>query len=99
MRSLILSLTIAAGLVAGITSSNVGCSAADAAFDCHSVCSRYKDCIDKNYDVSQCTDRCRDKAADDKSYRDKADQCESCIDDKSCASATFTCPVCGGIVP
>lgn len=99
MRSLILSLTIAAGLVAGIASSNVGCSAADAAYDCHQVCSRYHECIDKNSDEGDCASKCRDKAADDKSYRQKADDCESCINDKSCAGAALGCPVCIGIIP
>lgn len=99
MRSLILSLTVAAGLVAGITSSNVGCSAADAAYDCHQVCSRYKECIDKDSDETNCASKCRDKAADDASYRKKADDCEACINDKSCAGAALGCPVCIGIIP
>ena len=99
MRALILSLTVAAGLVAGVVSTNLGCSAADAAFDCHQVCDRYKTCFNASYDVGACSDRCRTASANDPSYRNKADQCESCIGDKSCI-ATFTCAAeCGSIVP
>jgi hypothetical protein len=73
----------------------VGCGEAEQAFDCQSVCSKYQSCFNKDYDVGACRDRCRNNVS-----RAKADSCESCINDKSCASATFTCATeCGGIVP
>jgi hypothetical protein len=73
----------------------VGCGEAEQAFDCQSVCSRYQSCFNKDYDVSGCRDRCRNRVS-----RDAADACESCINDKSCASATFSCATeCVGIVP
>jgi len=79
---------------------SLGCDDAEAAFDCHQVCSRYESCIDSDYDVSECRDRCRDKAKEDDTWKDKADACESCIDDRSCTSATFACATeCLGIVP
>lgn len=100
MRSMIVSLTLVLGLIAGLVTSSVGCSAADAAFDCHEVCQRYQTCINASYDVGACSDRCRTAAANDPSYRSKADQCEACIGNKSCISSTFTCAIeCGTIVP
>lgn len=90
---------LALGLVLGIPT-GLGCDTAKAAFDCQSVCSRYQSCFDSSYDVSACRSRCRDKAANDSTWQDKASACASCIDDKSCTSATFSCTTeCVGIVP
>ncbi len=76
------------------------CGEADKLFDCQSVCSRYKDCFDDKYDVGTCRSRCKDSADRDVDYKRKADDCEACIDDRSCGSATFNCATrCGGIVP
>jgi hypothetical protein len=60
------------------------CDAADEAFDCQAVCSRYQDCYDKGYDVGKCRDSCRTRAANDPSIKQAADTCEACIGDKSC---------------
>ncbi len=74
------------------------CTSAEHAYDCNEICNRYKDCFDANYDASDCASDCRAKADDD-AYGDKAEACESCIDDKSCAG-TFACTgECVGIVP
>jgi hypothetical protein len=76
------------------------CDTIDAAFDCNAVCTRYRDCFDHNYDVATCRSNCRAAAARDPNQRAKADACASCIDDQSCAAATFTCSTqCVGIVP
>ncbi len=100
MRSLILSVVGVCGLFIGLLTSNVGCDSVDAAFDCQAVCSRYHDCYDGTYDVGACRDRCRAASASDSSYRSKADQCQACIGDRSCLSATFACgTTCGAIVP
>jgi hypothetical protein len=100
MRPMILSFVVALGLIVGVTMSNSGCDEADAAFDCHQVCTKYKTCFNSSYDVSACTSRCREAAAKENSYKDKADICETCIDDRSCASATFSCATeCASIVP
>ena len=77
-----------------------GCSSAKAAFDCQSVCQKYKDCYKSDYNVGECLDTCRAKAANDDTWQDKADDCATCIGDKSCVGATFSCATeCGGIVP
>jgi hypothetical protein len=77
-----------------------GCSSIDNVIDCHKICDRYQSCFDKSYDTDACADRCHDQSSQDPNYQDKANQCEACIDDKSCASATFNCASeCAGIVP
>jgi hypothetical protein len=97
-KSLILAVFLVLGAVA--TPSSIGCGGVQAAFDCHEVCQRYADCYDSGYDVSGCEDRCRTNAANDPNVKNDADTCESCIGDKSCLSATFTCGgSCGAIVP
>lgn len=76
-----------------------GCNTVDNTVDCDGICRRYADCFDKSYDVSQCTSRCLD-SVDNEGYHTQADACVSCIDDKSCTSATFNCATqCKGIVP
>jgi hypothetical protein len=76
------------------------CDEVDEAFDCQSVCSRYRDCFDSNYDVGACRADCRARADNDPSVKAAADTCEACLDDMSCASSTFNCASsCGAIVP
>ena len=81
----------------------VGCSADDEIeeeLDCGSICERYADCIDTDYDVSECQDRCEDNADADPDFADDVDACENCLDDRSCTNATFACATeCVAIVP
>ena len=96
-------LGLALGLVLSVGGLAVifdGCGAADEAFDCQAVCTKYKDCLDNSYDVGSCRSRCRDKAAADSSYSHKADVCHACINDQSCKDATIKCGLeCKDIVP
>jgi hypothetical protein len=83
------------GLAAG-----AGCDAVDNAFDCQSVCSKYKSCFDNDYDVGKCRDNCRERSSNDDSVRQAADTCEDCIDGMSCTGAAFSCSgSCINIVP
>lgn len=69
-------------------------------FDCHSVCKRYADCFNADYDVDGCEDKCENSADDNQSRQAKLDSCADCIDDRSCTGATFNCSdECAGIVP
>jgi hypothetical protein len=78
----------------------VNCGAADAIFDCQSVCQRYHDCYDSTYDVGACRNRCRTASSNDPNVRRAADDCEACISGQSCVGATFSCGLtCGTIVP
>lgn len=67
---------------------------------CNDVCQRYSDCFDDDYDVSGCTDRCENKATPDEEKEAQLEKCDACIDDKSCASAVFSCTTdCASFVP
>lgn len=77
----------------------MGCGAVSNAVDCNQICNRYQSCYNRNYDTSTCQTNCRNNANSDSGYSAKASACSSCMDDKSCASATFSCPNCVGIVP
>jgi hypothetical protein len=69
-------------------------------FDCHTVCKRFADCFNPDYDVDGCEDKCENSADDDAARQAKLDACADCIDDESCATASFKCPdECAGIVP
>ena len=68
--------------------------------DCHSVCKRYADCFAPDYDVDGCTDKCENNADSSDERQRKLQMCDACIDDRSCASAAFSCGAdCLGIVP
>ena len=78
----------------------IGCDHIKNEIDCSGICQRYSDCYDKSYDVDSCTTKCKDNANSDANFMSKADDCDSCLGDKSCASATFNCATeCVGIVP
>jgi hypothetical protein len=97
IRSLLLGTVALCGIgFFGIAS----CDSVETAFDCQSVCQRYKDCFDADYDVGKCRSDCRDAAEKDATVRAKADACEACIDEMSCTSAVFNCTQnCAAIVP
>ena|SRR5689334_24390137 len=79
---------------------SMGCDSADRIYDCASICDAYRDCLDASYDVGACTSKCRDNASSSQSFADRADDCQKCIDDRSCAGAVFSCATdCAGIVP
>lgn len=86
-------------LVAAITSMS-SCSSAEHTYDCAKICNRYKDCFNSSYDVTECTNRCRNHADSDTAYADQAESCQRCIEDRSCTGATFSCATeCVDIVP
>ena len=77
-----------------------GSNAIDRIYDCDQICDKYKECADANYDNAWCADDCRAAAKDDQAYQSKADDCETCIDDRSCVDSAFQCSAqCAGIVP
>jgi hypothetical protein len=93
-------LSVALALAVATITGSADCSSVDSVFDCQAVCTKYKDCYNSSYDVGACRDRCRASSANDSTVRAKADQCESCISNMSCAGATFNCgTTCGAIVP
>jgi hypothetical protein len=87
-------------LAASAGLSTPSCDEADKLFDCQSICRRYQTCFSSGYDVDACRSRCTDSADRDVGYPRRADDCQACIDDRSCASAAFGCATrCLGIVP
>ena len=76
------------------------CQPIDAALDCKTICTRYKDCFDGSYNVESCSSRCRTNADANKAFYTDVNRCEACITDRACASATFNCASeCSSIVP
>ena len=73
----------------------VACSAADPItnkWDCHDVCQRYADCLDSDYDVGACKDRCENAAANSDEKQNKLDDCHDCIGEKdSCVDDLASC--------
>jgi hypothetical protein len=81
----------------------LGCDAADeieAEIDCRSVCDRYSECFDADYDVSACQNECENSIDNWSLSQGDLDECDGCIGDRSCADATFSCTTeCLSIVP
>ncbi|HYP90078.1 MAG TPA: hypothetical protein VEQ59_18035 [Polyangiaceae bacterium] len=68
--------------------------------DCHSVCKRYADCFDSDYDVDGCKDKCENSTDSSDARQRKLDSCDDCLDSHSCTGAAFSCAdECVGIVP
>lgn len=100
IKATFLAASFMVAIVATATTLADGCGTADEIFDCQSVCSRYRDCYDSSYNVDDCRSRCRTASENNASIRQDADQCEACIGDKSCISATFNCGgSCSSVVP
>jgi hypothetical protein len=78
----------------------VGCGRVENLVDCFQICEAYENCFDASYDVSACTDRCKDQANNDRAYYERAQACETCIDNRDCAAITVNCTdECAGIIP
>jgi hypothetical protein len=67
--------------------------------ECTGICDKYQECFDSDYDTDKCEDNCK-RRADDPDHLDQEERCSTCIDEKSCGDATFSCADdCIGIVP
>lgn len=75
--------------------SGVACSAADPItnkWDCHDICQNYASCVNDNYDVDACEDRCKTNASNSENTQSKLDDCHDCIGDHdSCVSDIANC--------
>jgi len=76
-----------------------GCDEVQNTWNCSDLCNRYQDCFDTAYDTGACTDRCEDLADANQNIDERANNCQNCLNDNSCAGAAFNCPDCAGIVP
>ena len=71
-----------------------GCSNVGETIDCAQMCEKMETCIDGDLDVSDCIDRCEERA-DDNALADKLDACTDCLDrDYSCSEIVDECSVC-----
>ena len=76
-----------------------GCDEVQNSYNCSDLCNRYQDCFDSAYDTSACTTRCENLAGVGQNFHDRANACQNCLNDNSCAGATYSRPDCAGIVP
>lgn len=74
------------------------CSTVENKYNCDQICDRYKDCFDADYDAEACQASCEDAAEDD-GFADQAEDCQACIDDRSCTGSFACVDECVGIVP
>ena len=94
-RSLALGLVLALPVGCGDTIDEVTDT-----IDCRTVCERYSDCFNADYDVDGCSDRCESTADADAERQRRLRACDDCIDERSCTTATWVCAnECVGIVP
>ncbi len=94
-------LVVVLGLVLGLSAASCGdeVDKIDNKITCSSVCNRYKDCFDSDYDVEQCTDTCEAEANNDNDKEQRLEDCDDCIDGESCSGAAFGCATeCTGII-
>ena len=76
-----------------------GCEDTQNAFNCNDLCNRYQSCFDKSYNTGACEDRCTNIADTSTAAHDRANACQNCLNQNSCAGAAFNCPDCAGLVP
>lgn len=75
-----------------------GCTKIGEAIDCDQLCEEMQTCVDGKLDVGRCSDRCEDKA-DDNKLRRQLDQCTDCLDQNySCGEIDDKCPICEGVI-
>ncbi len=74
-----------------------GCSEIGEAIDCHQMCEQLEVCVDSDLNVERCSDRCEDKA-DENKFAKQLDQCTDCLDrNYSCAEVPEECSACHAI--
>jgi hypothetical protein len=82
---------ILASIIAAVSLFAVpACDEADEAFDCANVCDKYDECVG-DVDTDQCIDSCTDWADENENNADRLDDCEECVEDRSCVESAFGC--------
>jgi hypothetical protein len=83
---------ISKAILISLTSLLVGaCGEAERTYDCVKICDKYAKCYDDELDKTDCVDSCEANGDLDADFAAKADDCEACIDDSSCAEASLDC--------
>lgn len=94
MKCLVCGVALLAIVVTG-----PGCSELSSDYDCRVICDRYKDCFDSDYDADSCFNRCDANASGDNATAERANECQACIEDRSCSESFGCATECVGIVP
>lgn len=68
----------------------------DVEVDCNDLCNRYRDCFDSTYDSVACRDRCDETANADPAA---ANECDTCLDSRSCSESFACTSECYGLLP
>ena len=90
-------ITLVFGMSLTLLTALGGCAKIGEAIDCEQMCEQLRTCIDGDLDVHRCSDRCEDKADNDK-LRSQLDKCTDCLDqDYSCGEVPDRCPACQGV--
>ena len=77
-----------------LTATLGGCSTIGKAIDCDQMCEQLQTCVDGDLDVHRCSERCEDKADNDK-LRSQLDSCTDCLDHNyACAEVPAECSSC-----
>ncbi len=63
----------------------------ESAISCGDVCQTYQDCIDPDFDVAECTADCEDEVFGEDDAQARLDDCDDCLDARSCTEGTFEC--------
>ena len=59
--------------------------------DCAIYCDRYQECIEDGLDVPECTRECNNWATSDPDNADRAANCASCVQGRTCGSTIENC--------
>lgn len=95
-----LGLLSAFALTAAFAATAPGCDNVERIYNCTEICGAYDECVDDDLDNEECVRSCEDRASESEAFEDQADDCQACIDDRSCVEAAFACGTeCAGIVP
>lgn len=90
LRSITLTLTLGLATLTGCNAPDP-IREIDQSVDCADVCNRYRDCYDSSYDVDSCRDRCEGYVDSDGGMPFAANECDTCLDARSCAGSAFSC--------
>ncbi len=73
------------------------CNPTDETVDCIQICDNYQDCEQDNFDRSECASLCESKADVDDAFGQAVDDCQACIDNKSCSEQDACAAECAGV--
>jgi hypothetical protein len=94
-------IRIQLGIIVLCALGGVGCQSGpihdiDVEVDCNDLCNRYRDCYDSSYDVVACRNRCDETNNTDPA---SANECDTCLDSRSCTEAFACADECYGLLP